>query len=111
MMQVDPQARARRFWDADPHRWANAEAIPPDDRTPREQLAARLARHAEAQDAGLWSASYRRTWQHTRWTEGRLPACRECKSTHSNGVPGYGQGFRSHDGLCARCLARQLGEA
>jgi hypothetical protein len=105
------EGRAARFHRLEPTRWATCEDVPPDDRTPREELAARLARHAEAQDAGLWSTNYRRTWPHTRWTEGTHPACRACTSTHSNAVPGYGEGFRSHDGLCARCLARQLGEA
>jgi hypothetical protein len=59
--------RASKFHQADPNRWATAEEVPPDDRVPRETLAARLARHAEAQDAAMAEAYYVRRWGADRW--------------------------------------------
>lgn len=39
-------------------------------------------------------------------TETFYSACTRCTSTRGNSLPGYGRGYRSGDGLCARCLER-----
>jgi hypothetical protein len=39
-------------------------------------------------------------------TEAFYAPCKRCSTTRGNSLPGYGRGYRSGDGLCARCLER-----
>lgn len=47
-MNLEYAGRARKFWLADPHRWATAEEIPPDDREPNYRYWAAVYRYNAA---------------------------------------------------------------
>jgi hypothetical protein len=98
---------------------ATMQVIPVEEREPLEAFVARLSAHVAAQDEALRQAGYDRAFPNRvaarQMREGRedgpLRPCSQCKATALNNVPGYGARFRSYDGLCARCLERQLGVA
>lgn len=101
------EGRASRFHRAEPTRWATVEDVPPDDREPHTQLSRRIARHAEAQDACLTPEERDRLWPNYGVPHVGYPHCAGCGATTGNSLPGYGRGWRSPAGFCARCYERE----